>query len=185
MTWTKQLETGKELDEDWGFDLYYYGARFMDPVTGRFMTPDPIQGPLNPYSYVANNPINSIDPTGMYVTPPLTYDIIGPHEFGDMSWVNNALNEMTEAEIKLNEWAETKLREKLKAAIEKDGAITIEEAVAWYIWDNGEPLEDLVLPQSSKIRALIASGPCLSIRFYMLPPSGKARCRIKRYRCHL
>jgi RHS repeat-associated protein len=29
---------------DWGFNLYYYGARFMDPVTVRFISPDPVKG---------------------------------------------------------------------------------------------------------------------------------------------
>ncbi len=55
---------GKELDDEYGFDLYYYGARYMDPKTGRFTTPDPVKDFLNPYSYVGNKPVNRIDPTG-------------------------------------------------------------------------------------------------------------------------
>ncbi len=57
--------TGKEYVEEYGFNLYYYGARFMDPVLGRFVTPDPLPDYLNPYSYVGNNPVNRTDPTGM------------------------------------------------------------------------------------------------------------------------
>ncbi len=55
---------GKELDDEYGFDLYYYGARYMDPITGRFTTPDPVKDFLNPYSYVGNKPVIRIDPTG-------------------------------------------------------------------------------------------------------------------------
>ena len=55
----KYTYNGKEYLDDWGYDLYYYGARFMDPATGRFMTPDPIKGPLNPYSYVGNGLMKS------------------------------------------------------------------------------------------------------------------------------
>ena len=70
----KYSYNGKEYVDDYGFDLYYYGARFMDPKTGRFITPDPIQDYLNQYSYVGNNPVNRIDPTGMRGMP--TSDLI-------------------------------------------------------------------------------------------------------------
>ena len=59
--------TGKELD-DTGF--YYYGARYYDPETGRFLTRDPLQGErgapqtLNRYVYCLNNPLKYIDPAG-------------------------------------------------------------------------------------------------------------------------
>ncbi len=50
--------------------LYYYNARYYDPVTTRFTQPDTIiPNPTNPqdlnrYTYVNNNPINFSDPTG-------------------------------------------------------------------------------------------------------------------------
>lgn len=43
-------------------------ARYYDPVEGRFISPDPIGflGGINPYVYTENNPINMIDPFGLY-----------------------------------------------------------------------------------------------------------------------
>ncbi|MBU1683096.1 LysM peptidoglycan-binding domain-containing protein [Patescibacteria group bacterium] len=63
--------TGKELDGETG--LMYYGARYYDPLIGRFTTADPWEGDLlnpqtlNKYSYAVNNPLFFLDPTGMYI----------------------------------------------------------------------------------------------------------------------
>jgi len=86
------LFTDQEKDTESGF--YNFGAREYDPITGRFIQPDPLlvnpvspngeinpslfapgnekqlqrllKNPqrLNPYSYSRNNPINYIDPSG-------------------------------------------------------------------------------------------------------------------------
>jgi RHS repeat-associated protein len=72
--------TGQELDST---GLYYYKARYFDPLLGRFLEPDlSLRGvapqDLNRYSYVLNNPIIYVDPTGAqpehsqpYSPPPL------------------------------------------------------------------------------------------------------------------
>jgi RHS repeat-associated protein len=79
--------TGKERDTESGLD--YFGARYDASSLGRFMTPDPLpwvhwqngnrderrqfrQFIANPqnfnlYSYVRNNPLNSVDPDGLSV----------------------------------------------------------------------------------------------------------------------
>jgi len=79
--------TGKERDSESGLD--YFGARYDASSMGRFMTPDPLPWPhwqngsrddrkrfaefltnpqnFNMYSYVRNNPLNSVDPDGMDV----------------------------------------------------------------------------------------------------------------------
>jgi RHS repeat-associated protein len=65
--------TGKERDGESGLDNF--GTRYDSSSMGRFMSPDDLglgQHPENPqswnlYSYVTNNPLTLIDPTGQYV----------------------------------------------------------------------------------------------------------------------
>lgn len=70
---------GKEKDKETG--LYYFGARYMRPEIGRFISVDPV-GPVNPwnsktnekmllnpqklnrYAYSLNNPYRYVDPDG-------------------------------------------------------------------------------------------------------------------------
>jgi len=48
--------------------FYYMRARYYDPEVGRFISEDPIGfegGDVNLMAYVANNPVNGIDPSGL------------------------------------------------------------------------------------------------------------------------
>jgi RHS repeat-associated protein len=49
-------------------NLVYYGRRYYNPQTGRFINRDPIEetGGMNLYGFVNNNPANKIDQLGMY-----------------------------------------------------------------------------------------------------------------------
>lgn len=53
--------------------LTYVGARAYDPVTGQFISPDPVldtSNPqdLDPYGYAQGNPVTGSDPTGLMTT---------------------------------------------------------------------------------------------------------------------
>jgi RHS repeat-associated protein len=56
--------TGREND---GTGLYYYRARYCDPVQSRFVSEDPIglAGGINTYIYVEGNPLSYTDPLGL------------------------------------------------------------------------------------------------------------------------
>ncbi len=78
--------TGYFRDSDTGLD--YAMNRYHNPGTGRFMTPDPSNGSMDPktplswnrYGYVLGDPINLVDKTGL-----ATLDASGTCELGDPS----------------------------------------------------------------------------------------------------
>ena len=59
------LWQGREYS--WKTGLYYFRARWYDPITGRWMSNDPIgiSGGLNQYCFCGNNPVNFTDPMGL------------------------------------------------------------------------------------------------------------------------
>jgi RHS repeat-associated protein len=60
--------TGQYNDSVTGLD--YYGARYYDPVVGRFLSADTAEGNgvgMDPYAYVDGNPETYSDPTGQVV----------------------------------------------------------------------------------------------------------------------
>ncbi len=64
---TPYLFNAKELDEETG--MYYYGARYLDPMDIRWIGVDPMWEDhigISPYNYCLNNPIKMVDPNGMW-----------------------------------------------------------------------------------------------------------------------
>jgi RHS repeat-associated protein len=72
---------GKELDAMHGLNWSDFDSRYYDGIVPRFTTPDPMAEKyysISPYAYCGNNPVNRIDPTGMWIVGldenPVTYD---------------------------------------------------------------------------------------------------------------
>ena len=77
------LFNSKELDEETG--LYYYGARYLNPTNGMWLSVDPLFEKyvgMSPYQYCNLNPLRFVDPTGM-----------AGHEVnietGDITWIDD------------------------------------------------------------------------------------------------
>ena len=63
--------------------MYDYGARFYDPVLGRFPSLDPLANKfewVSPYNYAENRPINGIDLYGLQFSPSFTSGAINARE---------------------------------------------------------------------------------------------------------
>ena len=86
---SKYLYTGQEFDSE--SELYYYNARYYNPLTGRFISLDPVLGETgsvlsrNGYIYANNNPLKYVDPSG---EKPV--DEQKELELAQWSWLSNA-----------------------------------------------------------------------------------------------
>jgi RHS repeat-associated protein len=69
---TTQLRWKGLLYEDGVTSLYYVRARWYDPVTRRFISPDPsgLSAGINQYAFAGGDPINGSDPSGMLCEDP-------------------------------------------------------------------------------------------------------------------
>lgn len=72
----RYLFQGREYDASTG--LYYFRARWYDPVSGRFISKDPvgISGGLNLYVFCSDDPVNFVDPLGLFDLKKLVVEAI-------------------------------------------------------------------------------------------------------------
>src|SRR5437867_4308758 len=100
----------------------YLRTRYYDPETGTYLTKDPIgiKGGLNSYQYVGNDPVNAVDPDGLWIQAVGGAIIggvigLGAQAIGDLvrgnvsSWQNYAASgvggAVFGATVALNPWA--------------------------------------------------------------------------------
>jgi RHS repeat-associated protein len=90
---SKELQS-EEFGDGSGLELYDFEARFHDPQIGRFLQMDPLSEKyygISAYAYVANDPVNLIDPDGKQIIgsdgKPVTYK---RNEDGTITWSDNA-----------------------------------------------------------------------------------------------
>jgi RHS repeat-associated protein len=96
-TGAESSEFGFTGEQDEVAGLVFLRARFYDPGSGRFISKDPFPGfpaspaTLHPYLYVANNPVNLVDPSGQ-IAPILAALGIGGIIGGIIAGISHALS---------------------------------------------------------------------------------------------
>jgi RHS repeat-associated protein len=75
---------GQYFDTETGYHYNYH--RYYDPKTGRYLTPDPIglAGGSNPY--VGADPVNAVDPWGLFESHPFLRATIPGQVLNDYGW---------------------------------------------------------------------------------------------------
>jgi RHS repeat-associated protein len=154
--------TGYERDTETGLD--YAQARYFSSAQGRFTSPDPLLAsakPVDPqswnrYSYVGNNPMNFIDPSGMAARPggrniSNWNGAMASEQASDglSPWPNSVANQAIQSE------QQTQSQQTLQPQVvdlRKDKIIT---AAVQEIQQAAKPLEPGETPMLSDVRVIV------------------------------
>ena len=139
----KYKYNGKELQDEMGLNMYDYGSRLYDPARAGWSNVDQLAEKypsIYPYAYVANNPVNLIDPDGREIVDPkgrsaMSYDKKGNVHFtkyatNDIKRIVNALNLTSEGRTQLRKAHNSDIKVKMNissrdfAEKTEDGKIT-------------------------------------------------------------
>ncbi|MGH8189838.1 MAG: RHS repeat-associated core domain-containing protein [Rhodanobacteraceae bacterium] len=135
--------------------------RMYDPHLGRFLEQDPANDPNspNPYCFEANNPVNSLDPTGDVVTLGDSEDFVSGDELADMLGVNptwDTIRRCSERRMTwtdpqwtiLHKWASDRQNHHFQnidiLRYELNQAMYVEGQALNYQWENAD--QPVVLP---------------------------------------
>jgi RHS repeat-associated protein len=95
---------GKELDQMHGLNMYDYSARHLALDVPRFTTVDPLAEKYyswSPYSYVRNNPLLRLDPTGKWDVTVHAYKEREKYGYGILIVTNNAGKEVYRTNVRV------------------------------------------------------------------------------------
>lgn len=156
--------TGKELDSETG--LYYYGARYYDPMVGIWHGVDALAEKypsLSPFCYVADNPILFKDPDGKRIIHGQgTYDknliyLINKLSVVQYKWNNGVL--AIDKKAKLNKNGSQTYSDKINLAITDKGTITITQSEYYTSNNKVKNVDNDAGGGVTQTPATIAAGP--------------------------